>query len=123
MIRSHTVESWSKFDPAYYLVEFGMTSFGRKSITHLGTLHGQGTLLVRDGLRLGEVIYEIDGYVDGEVRSASGQIEAESRILNEAFQAEDAIIVLETGRCINIVVSDPQGEVAAEVRVKGAFPL
>jgi hypothetical protein len=100
-----------------------MTSFGRKSITHLGTLHGEGTLLVRDGLRLGQVIFEIDGYVDGEVRSASGQIEAESCILDEAFRAEEATIVLETGGCINIVVLDPRGERAAEIQVKGAFPL
>jgi hypothetical protein len=100
-----------------------MTSFGRKSITHLGTLHGEGTLLVRDGRSLGQVIYEIDGYVDGAVKSASGQIEAESRTLEEAFRAEEVSIVLETGRCINIVVSNPRGEQAAEVRVTGAFPL
>ena len=100
-----------------------MTSFGRKSIAHLGTLHGEGTLLVGDGLSLGQVTYEIDGYVDRNVKSASGQIEAESRILDEAFRAEEATIVLETGRCINIVVSDRRGERAAEVRIKGAFPL
>ena len=100
-----------------------MTSFGRKSITHLGTLHGEGTLLTQEGRRLGEVVYEIDGYIDGGSRSASGQIEAESRILNEAFRAAEATIVLDTGRCIHIVVSDPQGEGAAEVQVKGGFPL
>ena len=100
-----------------------MTSFGRKSITHLGTLHGEGTLLIQEGRRLGQVIYEIDGYVDGGGKSASGQIEAESRILDEAFRAEEATIVLDTGRCIHIVVSDPLGEGAAEVRVKGGFPL
>jgi hypothetical protein len=43
--------------------------------------------------------------------------------LDEAFRAEEATIVLKTGRCINIVVSDPRGERAAEVWVKGAFPL
>ena len=100
-----------------------MTSFGRKSITHLGTLHGQGTLLVQDGLRLGQVIYEIDGYVEGKVKSASGQIEADIQILDKAFRAEEATIVLETRRYIDIVVSDPRGERSAEVRVKGAFPL
>ena len=97
------------------LTEFQMTSFGRKSITHLGTLHGEGTLLTQEGRRL--------GYVDGRGKSTSGQIEAEGLILDEAFRAEEATIVLDTGRCIHIVVSDPQGEEAAEVWVKGGFPL
>jgi uncharacterized membrane protein len=94
-----------------------------ESRSHLGTLHGEGTLLVQDGLRLGQVIYEIDGYVEGQVKSASGQIEAESRILDKAFRAERATIVLQTGQCIDIVVSDPRGQGTADVRVKGAFPL
>ena len=100
-----------------------MTSFGRHSITHLGTLHGEGTLLVQDGRKLGQVIYEIDGYVDNGGRSANGQIEAESRILHEAFCAEDATIVLESGRCIRVMVSDPQGGATAEISVRGGFPL
>jgi hypothetical protein len=44
--------------------------------THLGTLHGEGTLLGPEGRRLGQVIYEIDGYVDHGTKSANGQIEA-----------------------------------------------
>jgi hypothetical protein len=100
-----------------------MTAFGRKSITHLGTLHGEGTLLVRDGRQLGQVIYEIDGFVDQGVKSANGQIEAKNRILDEAFRAEDATIVLDSGRCIQVVLSDPQGGPTAEVRVRGGFPL
>jgi hypothetical protein len=100
-----------------------MTAFGRKSITHLGTLHGEGTLLVRDGRRLGQVIYEIDGYVDHGAKSANGQIEAESRILDEAFRAEHATIVLNNGRCIQVDVSDPCGGPTAEVQVRGGFPL
>ena len=99
-----------------------MTSFGRHSITHLGTLHGEGTLLVQDGRKLGQVIYEIDGYVDNGGRSANGQIEAESRILHEAFCAEDATIVLESGRCIRVMVSDPQGGATAEISVRGGVP-
>ena len=58
-----------------------MTSFGRKSITHLGALHGEGTLLGEEGRRLGHVIYEIDGYLDHGSKSANGRIEAETRIL------------------------------------------
>src|SRR5688572_7670364 len=103
--------------------ESRMTSFGRHSITHLGTLHGEGTLLVQDGRQLGQVTYEIDGYVDNGGRSANGQIEAESRILHEAFCAEDATIVLESGRCIRVMVSDPQGGATAEISVRGGFPL
>jgi hypothetical protein len=100
-----------------------MTSFGRNSITHLGTLHGEGTLLIQDGRQLGQVVYEIVGYVDHGSRSANGQIEAESRILDEAFRAEDATIVLESGRCIQVVVSNPQGGPTAEISVRGGFPL
>jgi hypothetical protein len=100
-----------------------MTAFGRKSITHLGTLHGKGTLLVGDRRQLGQVIYEIDGYIDDGTKSANGQIEASNRILNEAFRAEDATIVLDSGRCIQVVVSDPQGDLTAEVRVRGGFSL
>ena len=99
-----------------------MTSLGRKSITHLGTLHGEGTLLVNGGRQLGQVIYEIDGYLDHVGRSANGQIEAEGRILDEACRATDATLVLDSGRCVQIVVLDPGGG-AAEVRVTGAFPL
>ena len=100
-----------------------MTAFGRKSIIHLGTLHGEGTLIIEDGRQLGQVIYEIDGYLDHGTKSANGQIEAENRILDEAFRAEDATIVLDSGRCIQVVLSDPQGGPTAEVRVRGGFPL
>ncbi len=99
-----------------------MTSFGPKSIKHLGTLHGEGTLLAEEGRQLGQVTYEIDGYLDQGARSANGQIEAESRILGEAFLAKNAAIVLESGRCVHVIVSDPSGG-TAEVRVAGGFPL
>ena len=95
-----------------------MTSFGRKSITHVGALHGEGTLLVEDGRQLGHVTYEIDGYLDHGIKSANGQIEAEARILNEAFRADDATIVLDSGRCIHVVVSNSHGGTTAELRVR-----
>ena len=100
-----------------------MTSFQRKSITHLGTLHGEGTLLGPEGRELGQVIYEIDGYVDRGTKSANGQIEADTRILDQGFRAEHASIVLTNGRCIQVDVSDPQGGSSAEVQVRGGFPL
>ena len=99
-----------------------MTCIGRKPIKHLGTLHGEGTLLTEDGRQLGQVVYEIDGYVERGVRSANGQIEAESHILDKGCEAKDATLVPDSGRCIHVVVSD-QGGGAAEVRVTGAFPL
>jgi hypothetical protein len=70
----------------------------------------------------GQVAYEIDGYLDGGARSAHGQIEAARHVLEHASQAVDATLVLDSGRCIHVVVSDPHGG-AAEVRVAGAFPL
>jgi hypothetical protein len=100
-----------------------VTSLGKKSISYLGSLHGEGTLLVQDGRQLGEVIYEIDGYLDHGAKSANGQIQGERQILETAFRAEEATIVLESGRCIHIVVSNPFGDVTAEIRVTGSFPL
>ncbi len=100
-----------------------MTSFGAKSIKHLGTLHGQGALLVQEGRQLGPVTYEIDGYLDRGAKSANGQIEADNRILDQAFHAKDATLVLESGRCVHIVVSDPRGGATAEIHVTGGFPL
>ena len=100
-----------------------MTSFQRKSITHLGTLHGEGTLLGQEGKQLGRVIYEIDGYVDHGTKSANGQIDADTRILDQAFRAEHASIVLKNGRCIKVDVSDPRGGPTAEVQVRGGFPI
>jgi hypothetical protein len=100
-----------------------MTSFGRKSIIHLGTLHGEGTLMIDDGRQLGPVIYEIDGYLDNRAKSANGQIEAESQVLDDAFRAEDATLILNNGRSIHIIVSNPHGGATAEVRVTGGFPL
>ena len=99
-----------------------MTSFGPKSIKHLGTIHGEGTLLIDEGRHLGQVTYEIDEYLDRGVRSANGQIEAEGRILEEASRAKDATIVLESGRCVHVIVSHPSGG-AAEVRVADRLPL
>jgi hypothetical protein len=98
-----------------------MTSLGRKSIKHLGTLHGEGTLLIDEGRSLGEVTYEIDEYLDRGVKSGNGQIEAESRILEEAIHAQDVTLVLESGRRVHVIVSDPSGG-AAEVRVARPFP-
>ena len=100
-----------------------MTSFRSKSIKHLGTLHGEGALLVQGGRQLGEVTYEIDGYLDRGSKSAGGWIEAESRILDEAFRAEDVSIVLDNGRCLQVVVLNPAGGQTAEVQVLRGFPL
>jgi hypothetical protein len=99
-----------------------MTSLGPKSIKHLGTLHGQGMLLIDEGRQLGQVTYEIDEYLDRGSRSANGQIEAEGRILEEASRAKDVTIVLESGRCVHVIVSDPSGG-AAEIRVANGLPL
>jgi hypothetical protein len=69
------------------------------------------------------VSYEIDGYLDRTMRSANGQIEGESAVLGEAFGAGDAAIVLESGRVIRVVLSNPFGGPTAEVEVSGRFPL
>ncbi len=99
-----------------------MTSLGTKGIKHLGTLRGEGTLLSEAGREIGHVAYEIDGFVEHGEKSANGQIEGESVTLDRAFQARDATLVLDSGRCIHVVVSD-RSPGAAEIRVTGGFPL
>ena len=101
-----------------------MTWFGKRNpLTHLGTLHGSGSLLTRAGQELGPVTYEIDGYLDRTTRSANGQIEGVSAALSHAFDAGAATIVLAGGESIRVVVSDPHGGPTAEVEVVGSFPL
>ena len=90
----------------------------------LGTLHGRGRLSIGKGTNaLGLVSYEIDGFVDGVIRRATGQIEAEPAILMRAFLAGGAIVTLDGGSTIDVVLSDPRGGPTAEVGVRGSFPL
>jgi hypothetical protein len=90
----------------------------------LGSLHGRGRLSIANGTSaLGLVSYEIDGFVDGVTRRATGQIEAEPAILMRAFLAGGARVSLAGGTTIDVVLSDPQGGQTAEVGVTGNFPL
>jgi hypothetical protein len=108
--------------PALEIIIVTRLASGR-SLTHLGTLNGHGSLLIKDGEELGSVSYEIDGYLDRTVRWANGQIEGEGGALCEAFGAGDAAIVLESGRLIHVVLSNPRGGPTAEIEVSGHFPL
>lgn len=102
-----------------------MTCFGKRpSLKYLGALHGSGSLFIGNGERsLGLVGYEIDGYLDRTMRSANGQIEGDSTVLAQAFQAGAARIVLAGGPSVEVVLSDPQGGPTAEITVSGRFPL
>lgn len=97
-------------------------SLRTKAFKHLGTLRGEGTLLSEAGREIGHVAYEIDGYVERGAKSANGQIEGQSVTLDRALEAKDATLVLDSGRCIHVVVSDRNAG-AAEIRVAGGFPL
>ena len=95
----------------------------RRSLKHLGTLHGRGDLLIDDGgQKLGIVDYEIDGYLRRDLRSDNGQLQGEAGILGQAFRAGAASIVMADGQCVDVVVADPQGSSAAEITVSGRFP-
>jgi hypothetical protein len=95
----------------------------RRSLKHLGTLHGRGDLLIEDGgQKLGTVEYEIDGYLRRDLRSDNGQIQGEADILGQAFRAGAACIVMADGQCVDVVVADPHGSSAAEITVSGRFP-
>lgn len=99
-----------------------MTFAGSRAVKHLGTLRGRGTLLNGEGRLLNDVTYEIDGYLERRSRSANGQIEAENGVLEPSGPTEGMVLVLENGRCVRIVMSDPS-DGAAEIRVTGEFPL
>jgi hypothetical protein len=83
----------------------------------------EGTLLGPEGRQLGQVIYEIDGYLDHGTKSSNGQIEADTCILDQGFRAEHASMVLSNGRCIQVDVSDPRGAPITEIQVRGGCPL
>lgn len=96
----------------------------RGPLKHLGTVHGEGDLLIGDGAQnLGPVTYEIDGYARRSMRSDSGQIDGSADMLAKAFRAGSATLVLADGQFIDVTLSDPCGTSTAEVRVSGRFPL
>ena len=101
-----------------------MTSLLNKpSLKHLGTLHGNGSLSITAGELLGPVTYEIDGYLDRDLRWANGQIEGAIPVLAQAFRAGGASIALPDGQSVDILLFDPEGSSTAEITVSGGFPL
>jgi hypothetical protein len=95
----------------------------RGALKHLGTLHGTGDLLIRDGAEnLGPVSYEIDGYARQGMRSDNGQIEGCALMLTRAFRASAGCIVLADGQVIDVVLSNPHGGTMADVTVNGRYP-
>ena len=102
-----------------------MTSLLNKpSLKHLGSLHGIGSLSIGAGkLSLGSVAYEIDGYLDRDLRWANGQIEGPIPVLAQAFSAGSASIALLSGNSVDILLRDPEGGSTAAITVSGRFPL
>ena len=95
----------------------------RGALKYLGTLHGTGELLIgADGKSLGAVTYEIDGFVRRTLRSDSGQIEGPADMLQRAFRAGEACVVLADGQVIEVLLSDPQDASTTEITIKGGFP-
>ena len=95
----------------------------RRSLKHLGSLHGRGKLLDERGEQsYGPVVYEIDGYFDHLARSDNGRIEGGANMLRLAFLAGPARIALADGQVVGVVLEDPRGGAVAEVTVKSRFP-
>lgn len=94
-------------------------------LKYLGSLRGSGSLAIDGGLpELGDVVYEIEGFVDRTHRTATGRIEGDAGALTLAFQAGRARLTLARGLGpVEIVLLDPQGGQSAEVTVSGPFPL
>jgi hypothetical protein len=95
----------------------------RRSLKHLGSLHGSGKLLDGHGGRsYGPIVYEIDGYFDHLARSDNGRIQGGANMLSLAFLAGPARIALADGQVVDVVLEDPRGDVVAEITVKSRFP-
>lgn len=95
----------------------------RRSLKHLGSLHGRGKLLDECGEQsYGPVVYEIDGYFDHLARSDNGRIEGGANMLSMAFLAGPARIALADGQVVGVVLEDPQGDAVAEITIKSRFP-
>ena len=101
-----------------------MTWMGKKNtLKHLGTLHGKGTLApAAGGAAYGSVRYEIDGYLEREVRTGNGEIEGDAAMLARAFADGGVILRLEKGGQLDIKLDDPAGEPVAAVTIPSNFP-
>lgn len=101
-----------------------MTWAGSRGIlTHLGTLHGSGDLSIGEAAEtLGPVTYEIDGYQERNMATANGLIQGDAGMLRRAFDAGTARLALADGAVVEVVLADPKGDDAAEVRLRGAMP-
>ncbi len=100
-----------------------MTSVVRGTCRYLGRLHGHGSLTLDDGVAHRGVAFEMDGYADGAMRWANGQIEGDPILLSRAFAAGSATLASADGVALDIVLSDPTGTQAAGFDVRGGFPL
>jgi hypothetical protein len=95
----------------------------RRSLKHLGSLHGSGRLLNGNGGRsYGTVAYEIDGYLDQVTSSGNGRIAGRATVLSQAFRAGSARIALADGQTVDIVLDDPHDDAVAEITVRGHLP-
>jgi hypothetical protein len=95
----------------------------RRSLKHLGSLHGCGKLFDERGEQsYGPVVYEIDGYFDHLARSDNGRIEGGANMLSLAFLAGPARVALADGQVVDVVLEDPRGDAVAEITVKSRFP-
>jgi hypothetical protein len=91
---------------------------------YLGTLQGSASLSVGAGReRLGDVVYEIDGYSDGAARWANGQVEGDVDVLDRAFAAGSATLSSPDGVSVQVVLLNAMGGAVAAIDVTGGFPL
>jgi hypothetical protein len=82
-----------------------------------GMLEGTGRLLVK-GTDLGQVEYEITVSGGSGLKDITGTIYADSMILKQAYDANGAVLVLDTGKHANVLVTEVQiGLDAAPMRV------
>ncbi len=91
-------------------------------MVHLGTIEGHGQIIV-GGNDLGEVGYSISVFRPRFVNEARGYITGPPKVLHAALQAGGAVLTLEDGETVNIIVTQftMPGE-RAQIKVSGPVP-
>ena len=91
-------------------------------MTHLGTIEGYGQIFAASK-DLGEVGYSISVFQPRFMKEAHGYITGPPKVLREAFQAGGAILALEDGKTVDVIVTNytMPGD-RADITVYGRVP-
>ncbi len=89
-------------------------------MTYLGSLRGTGRVLI-DGEDIGGASYEIRVYRTKHRKEARGRIDADISTIQRFIEANGAVLQLEDGQTLQILLERWQGN-AVEIVVSGPVP-